>query len=76
MPIMDGLECTRRICKLMLSNNKPDPKHSWLSSVPIIAMTANAFDDDKELCREAGMNDHIAKPIMIEVLQTKLMHWL
>ncbi|MDR0932953.1 MAG: response regulator [Victivallales bacterium] len=50
MPVMDGLTATREIRKF----NK---------DVPIIAMTANAFKEDAERCIEAGMNDHIAKPI-------------
>ncbi len=54
MPVMDGYEATRRIRAFM----RPDAK-----KVPIIAMTANAFTEDKIAAREAGMNDHIAKPL-------------
>ena len=50
MPVMDGLEASRRIRKI----NK---------AVPIIAMTARSMKEEKEKCYEAGMNDHIAKPI-------------
>ena len=57
MPIMDGLTATRTIRAL----ERPDAK-----KIPIIAMTANAFKEDREKCIEAGMNDHIAKPIEIE----------
>lgn len=54
MPVMDGLEATRQIRTL----NRMDTKE-----IPIIAMTANAFQDDIRNCIDAGMNAHIAKPI-------------
>jgi len=54
MPVMDGYEATRAIRAL------PDPA---VASVPILAMTANAFDKDKRDALNAGMNDHITKPI-------------
>ena len=54
MPVMDGLEATKRIRKL---------DNARLSSIPIIAMTANAMDTDRELCLGAGMNDYLSKPI-------------
>lgn len=57
MPVMDGLEAARQIRTL----NRKDTKE-----VPIIAMTANAFQDDIRECIDAGMNAHIAKPIDIE----------
>ena len=54
MPVMDGYEATRAIRAL----NRPDAK-----TIPIIAMTADAFTDDIQKCLDAGMNGHIAKPI-------------
>ena len=67
MPIMNGYEATKAIRKL------EDPV---LNSIPIVAMTANAFDEDRKTALESGMNDHIAKPInvvkLMEVLQTLL----
>ena len=63
MPVMDGYEATRKIREL------EDQK---LSSIPIIAMTANAFVEDVKKAMDAGMNAHIAKPIDIEVLQDTL----
>ena len=59
MPRMNGYEATRAIRKL------PDP---YAAGIPIIAMTANAFSEDKENAFEAGMNGHIAKPIDVPVL--------
>ena len=59
MPILNGYEATKQIRAL----NKPG-----ISDIPIIAMTANAFDEDKKAALEAGMNGHIAKPIDIPKL--------
>ena len=57
MPVMDGLTATKTIRSL----KRPDAE-----TIPIIAMTANAFREDKEKCLAAGMNAHLAKPIKIE----------
>ena len=57
MPVMDGLTATKAIRSL---------KHPDAETIPIIAMTANAFREDKEKCLAAGMNAHLAKPIKIE----------
>jgi PAS domain S-box-containing protein len=54
MPIMNGYEATKQIRAL----DSP-----WLADLPIIAMTANAFEEDKKAALDAGMNGHIAKPI-------------
>jgi CheY-like chemotaxis protein len=65
MPVMDGVEATRII--------RSDPRFQKL---PIIAMTANAMASDRETCLEAGMNDHIAKPIDPNQLFGVLLRWI
>ncbi|RZA00019.1 MAG: response regulator, partial [Proteobacteria bacterium] len=67
MPEMDGFETTRRI--RMLENET-------LRNIPIVALTANALVEDARRCVEAGMNDHLSKPIKKEVLRAKLIEWL
>jgi CheY-like chemotaxis protein len=62
MPEMDGLEATRRIRAL----------GGYLADIPIIALTANAFTDDVKACRDAGMNDFVAKPLRKKILIEKL----
>lgn len=65
MPVMDGLEATRRI-----------RASSTLASTIVIAMTANAREDDRALCLAAGMDDVVTKPILPEVLFATLRAWL
>ena len=65
MPVMDGLAATRAI------RLKPQ-----FRSLPIIAMTANVMESDREKCSEAGMNDHLAKPIDPEALFAALLRWI
>ena len=67
MPLMDGFESTQRIRAL----ESPRAK-----SVPIIAMTANAFKEDVERCKACGMDDHIAKPIDLAILLTKMRKYI
>ena len=65
MPHMNGVEATMAIRAL--------PAYS---QTPILAMTANAFDEDRQVCLDAGMSDHIAKPVDPDVLYEKLLEWL
>ena len=64
MPVLDGLDATRQIRQL-----------PGYQATPILAMTANAFAEDKERCFAAGMNDFITKPFKPEVLYTTLLRW-
>ena len=65
MPVMDGLEATRQL--------RADPR---LAGLPIVAMTANALDADRQRCLDAGMNDHLAKPIAPARLWEALQRWI
>ena len=65
MPKLNGLDATRQIRAL------PGYEHT-----PILAMTANAFGEDRQTCLDAGMNDHIAKPVDPVLLFETLHKWL
>ena len=65
MPKMNGVDATRAI-----------RAESMNRDVPILAMTANAFNEDRQRCQEAGMNDHVGKPVVPEILYEMLLKWL
>jgi two-component system sensor histidine kinase/response regulator len=65
MPTLDGLGATRLIRQL-----------PGYRSVPILAMTANAFAEDRQACLDAGMSDYVTKPVFPEVLYASLLKWL
>ena len=67
MPIMDGYEATREIRKL---------QSKVAAEIPIIAMTANAFADDQQAALDAGMNEHVAKPVNVNKLKEVLARFL
>ena len=65
LPVMDGLEATRRIRE----------RRAW-ASLPVIAMTAAALPEDRSQCFEAGMVDHLAKPLIPETVLDILLRWI
>ncbi|MBK9363741.1 MAG: PAS domain-containing protein [Rubrivivax sp.] len=65
MPVMDGLEAARRLRLLP----------GW-REVPLLAMTANAYAEDRTACLAAGMNDHVVKPVDLQQLYEALLRWL
>ena len=67
MPVMNGYDATKKIRRM------DDPQKA---DIPIIAMTANAFSEDKQAALDAGMNDHIAKPINMNVLVPTIQKYL
>ncbi|HCT98614.1 MAG TPA: hypothetical protein DF614_00615, partial [Methylococcaceae bacterium] len=68
MPVMDGLEATRLI--------RERERQEKMPRLPIIAMTANAIEGDREFCLAAGMDDYISKPISVAVVSQILKQWL
>ncbi len=64
MPVMDGLEATRQI-----------RKNAHFANLPIIAMTANVMQEDRQRCLDAGMDDHLAKPLNLQNIQKTLTRW-
>ena len=65
MPVMDGLETTRQLRMI-----------EQFAALPVIAMTANVMATDREQCFAAGMNDFMSKPVRLQELREKLLHWL
>jgi PAS domain S-box-containing protein len=65
MPVMNGLEAARAIRGL-----------PGMADIPILALTANAFTEDRDECLAAGMNQHIGKPVEPEALYKTVLHWL
>jgi two-component system, sensor histidine kinase and response regulator len=70
MPVLDGLEATRLIKDLYAARDDAAP-----GAPPIVAVTANAFDEDRRRCLEAGMDDYLAKPFDREALHRLLEKW-
>ena len=64
MPVMDGLTATKAIRAM----DRPDAK-----TIPILAMTANAFEEDAQRCFAAGMNAHLAKPLQIDKVKQTIL---
>ena len=67
MPVLNGYEATKQIRKL---------EDTQKAGIPVIAMTANAFQEDKQKAMESGMNDHVGKPIDMYVLLSTMKKYL
>lgn len=68
MPIIDGYKCTHLL-------RHHDPYKPLLQNVPIVAMTASAIHGDREKCNRAGMDDYLAKPVTMAILEKMLIRW-
>lgn len=68
MPIIDGYKCTHLLRHHL-------PYKTMLQDVPIVAMTASAIHGDREKCKRAGMDDYLAKPVTMTILERMLMRW-
>ena len=69
MPVMDGLESTRQIRRLDIRSQSGE-------KLPVLAMTANIFESDQQICKEAGMDGFVAKPVVPQNLFAALHEWL
>ena len=67
MPNMGGLEATKAI----RASSHPDA-----AKIPIVALTANSFQEDRDMAKDAGMNDFLAKPLEIDLIYAVLQKWL
>jgi CheY-like chemotaxis protein len=68
MPVLDGYEATKQIRQWESENDR--------TPIPIVALTAAAFDHDREHCTTAGMTDYLSKPISITELREVLTRWV
>jgi len=68
MPVMDGYSATEKIRQWEGQNARP--------SLPIIALTADAFEEDRQHCKAVGMDDFLTKPIALDALKAAMVQWL
>lgn len=68
MPIIDGYKCTHLL-------RHHTPYKALLQDVPIVAMTASAIQGDREKCKKAGMDDYLAKPVTMNILEKMIIRW-
>ena len=68
MPLLNGPDAAKQIREWEQQQKRP--------AIPIVAVTANAFDEDRALCLESGMDDFLSKPVDAERLQQMLIRWL
>jgi two-component system, sensor histidine kinase and response regulator len=76
MPVLDGYQATRRVREMELGRAGEMPHGSDQKRLTIIALTANAMEQDRQACLEAGMDDYLAKPFSKSGLGKVLSHWL
>lgn len=68
MPVIDGYKCTHLLRHHL-------PYKNFIRDVPIVAMTASAIQGDREKCTKAGMDDYLAKPVTMSILEKMLVRW-